>query len=180
MVAYNFLSLVRTAPAAAHGKECLDNISAYYMADEIRGIMRRMMVSISDAWWERAFGRLTARQMAKVMVDLARHVRLEQFRKHPYASVRSKETASQTDEVQGQAARVHSTYIGRLARKANPMAELGCLGSTARVNADDMTASQGWWCSTRVEICVRRLVGRGAMEAWVVCSIEPLLEVAVR
>jgi IS4 transposase len=36
LLAYNILSVVRTALAAVHGEACLANISAYYLADEIR------------------------------------------------------------------------------------------------------------------------------------------------
>jgi hypothetical protein len=81
-VAYNVLSVVRTALSAAHGEECVEEISAYYLADELRGMMRGMMVAIPTHRWQRAFGGLTARQMANVLIDLARHVRLECFTKN--------------------------------------------------------------------------------------------------
>ena len=83
LVAYNILSVTRTALAAAHGEACLETISAYYLADEIQGMMRGMMVAISDDHWQRAFGKRTAHQMANVLVFLAKRVDLECFRKHP-------------------------------------------------------------------------------------------------
>ena len=82
LVAYNILNVVRTALAAAHGEECLDDISAYYVADEIRGMMRGMMVVISDEQWQRQFGKPSARQMANILVALAKRVDLACFRKH--------------------------------------------------------------------------------------------------
>ena len=81
VVSYNILSLVRAALAAAHGEECLEEISAYYVADEVRGLMRGVMVGIPEERWRRAFGSLTARQMVHVLVALARQVDLECFRK---------------------------------------------------------------------------------------------------
>lgn len=81
VVAYNILSVVRTALAAAHG-EAVDDISAYYVADEIRGMMRGMMVVISDEHWQRQFSQRTAHQMANLLLALAKHVDLECFRKH--------------------------------------------------------------------------------------------------
>jgi IS4 transposase len=81
LVAYNILSVVRTAMATAHGEESVEEISTYYVADEIRGMMRGMMVVISDKQWERQFGQRTARQMANVLLALARQVNLECFRK---------------------------------------------------------------------------------------------------
>jgi len=82
LVAYNILSVARTALAAAHGEECLDDISAYYVADEIRGMMRGMLVVISDERWQRQFGQRSARQMANILVALAKRVDLACFRKH--------------------------------------------------------------------------------------------------
>ena len=82
LLAYNILSMTRTALAAAHGPECLDEISAYYVADEIRGMMRGMSVAVPEAAWRRQFGDLNANQMASLLVALARRVNLECFRKH--------------------------------------------------------------------------------------------------
>jgi IS4 transposase len=81
VVAYNILSVVRTAMAAAHGAAA-DDVSAYYVADEIRGMMRGMMVAIPDEHWQRQFGRRTATQMANLLLALAKQVDLESFRKH--------------------------------------------------------------------------------------------------
>jgi IS4 transposase len=82
LLAFNILSVVRTALAAAHGKECLEEISAYYVADEIHGMMRGMLVAIDDAQWQRQFGQLTPRQMANLLIQLARQVNLVCFKKH--------------------------------------------------------------------------------------------------
>jgi hypothetical protein len=82
LVAYNILSVVRSALAAAHGEEQFEEISAYYLADEIRGMMRGMMVAISDEHWQRQFSKRTAHQMANVLLALAQRVDLECFRKH--------------------------------------------------------------------------------------------------
>lgn len=82
LLAYNILSVTRTAIAAAHGPACLDEISAYYVADEIRGMMRGMSVAIPEAAWRRQFGALKSAQMANVLLALARRVNLACFRKH--------------------------------------------------------------------------------------------------
>jgi IS4 transposase len=81
VMAYNVLSVVRTAMAAAHG-EAAEDISAYYVADEIRGMMRGMMVAIPDQHWQRQFGHKTAHQIANLLLMLAKRVDLECFRKH--------------------------------------------------------------------------------------------------
>jgi hypothetical protein len=81
LMAYNILSVVRSALAAAHG-EAVDDISAYYVADEVRGMMRGMMVAIPNEHWERQFGRRTPHQLANLLLHLAKQVDLECFRKH--------------------------------------------------------------------------------------------------
>lgn len=82
LIAYNVLNIARAALAAAHGEECLDEISAYYVADEIRGMMRGMLVAIPAEKWRRQFGKLTPRQMVNVLVALAKRVNLNCFRKY--------------------------------------------------------------------------------------------------
>jgi IS4 transposase len=81
-IAYNILSLIRMALAAAHGPEWVDEISAYYLADEIRGMMRGMQVAIPDKHWQRQFGNLTNRQMMNLLIHLAKRVNLNSFRKN--------------------------------------------------------------------------------------------------
>src|ERR1700752_3525901 len=83
LIAYNILSVVRTAMATAHGEESVDQISAYYLADEIRGMTRGMKVAIPDEHWQRQFGKRTEHQMANVLLELAKRVDLESFRKDP-------------------------------------------------------------------------------------------------
>ena len=82
LVAYNILSVVRTAMSTAHGEASVEDISSYYVADEIRGMMRGMMVAIPDEHWQRQFGKCTERQLADLLVSLAKKVDLECFRKH--------------------------------------------------------------------------------------------------
>jgi IS4 transposase len=82
LVAYNILSVVRTAIATAQGEECVEDISAYYVADEIRGMMRGMMVAIPDEHWHRQFGQRTDHQMTNLLIAIAKRVDLECFRKH--------------------------------------------------------------------------------------------------
>ena len=82
LVAYNVLSVMKTALAAAHGEECLEEISGYYLADEIRGMMRGMSVAIPARHWQKQFGTLTSRQMANLLLKLAKQVNLDHFQKH--------------------------------------------------------------------------------------------------
>jgi IS4 transposase len=82
LMAYNILSVVRSALVTAHGEECVDQISAYYITDEIRGMMRGMTVAIPDNRWTESFDDLTPQQMTNVLLGLAKRVKIECFTKH--------------------------------------------------------------------------------------------------
>ena len=75
------MSVMRMSIAAAHGSECLEEISAYYLADEIRGMMRDFTIGVSDHQWKGQFGKLTLRQLANLLIHIAVLVNLTSFRK---------------------------------------------------------------------------------------------------
>jgi IS4 transposase len=81
VVAYNILSVMRAALAAVYGEECLDDISAYYLSDEIRGMMRGVTTVIPQRQWRRYFGTLSVRQMANLLMALGKRVKLKCFTK---------------------------------------------------------------------------------------------------
>ncbi len=57
-------------------------MSGYYLADEISGTYRGMMIAIDDAHWL-IFQQMTPTKLTKVLKELAENVRLSAFRKHP-------------------------------------------------------------------------------------------------
>jgi IS4 transposase len=81
LAAYNVLGVVKGAIRAAHGAEAAAEVSGYYLADEIAGTHRGMMIAIPAEHWE-AFGGLSAGQLAGVLRELAGAVRLAAFRRH--------------------------------------------------------------------------------------------------
>lgn len=83
LVAYNALSTVKAALRAAHGhRKVQDEVSGYYVADEVRGTHRGMMIAIPEPHWE-VFRAMTAAQLGQMLVALAANVRLSAFRRHP-------------------------------------------------------------------------------------------------
>lgn len=93
VVMYNALSAVVAALRAAHPEAATSASSAtgeeralsfYYLADEISGVSRGMAIAIPAEHWTAAFADLTAKQMAKKLLWLARHVQVEQFLTNPY------------------------------------------------------------------------------------------------
>jgi TPP-dependent 2-oxoacid decarboxylase len=57
-------------------------VSGYYLADEISGTYRGMMIAIDDAHWV-IFQQMTPVKLAMVLKELAANVKLSAFRKHP-------------------------------------------------------------------------------------------------
>ncbi len=83
LVAYNVLSVIKAALRAEHGAEKIqEEVSAYYLADEIAGTRRGMEIAIPPKAW-RVFQAAPTSEVAKVLVDLAGEVDLLKFRRHP-------------------------------------------------------------------------------------------------
>jgi IS4 transposase len=84
IVIYNVLSVVKGSLRAAHGVEKIEqNLSTYYVADEISGVWRGMMIAIPAPHWSEAFRGLHVDQLAQLLLRLARAVHLPRYQKHP-------------------------------------------------------------------------------------------------
>ena len=84
LVAYNLLSVVKAALRAAHGAtKVQEEVSGYYLADEVAGTWRGMMIVLPADFWHQRFATLSAKQMAAFLVQTAKHVQLSHFKKHP-------------------------------------------------------------------------------------------------
>ena len=83
LVAYNVLSVVKAAHIRVHGSDKVEaEISSYYLADEIEGIYRGMMIAIPPEEW-RVFQSMTFTELSQILKHLAGQVKLRAFRRHP-------------------------------------------------------------------------------------------------
>jgi len=83
VVAYNSLAVLKAALRRVHGAAVIDTqLSGYYVADEVSGTYRGMMIAIPSPEWH-CFRYLTVPELADVLIELAGKVRLARFRKHP-------------------------------------------------------------------------------------------------
>ena len=83
LVSYNVLSTLKAALRSVHGEAVVaEEVSGYYVADEIQMTHRGMMIAIPEDEWV-VFHDLTPVELADVLVRLARSVSLRKLRKHP-------------------------------------------------------------------------------------------------
>ena len=83
LVAYTVLAVVKAALASVHGIETIEKkVSGYYIADEISGTYRGMMIAIPQGEWI-VFRQLTQSQMVELLIFLAGKVKISAIRKHP-------------------------------------------------------------------------------------------------
>ena len=83
LIAYMILSVIKAALASVHGMDTVENkISGYYLADEISGTYRGMMVAIPNEEWL-LFRQYSNSKLIKVLKQLAANVKLSAFLKHP-------------------------------------------------------------------------------------------------
>ena len=87
LVSYNVLSVVKGALRSVHGAEAVEEVSGYYLTDEIAGTHRGMMIAIPEDEWV-VFAGLTASAPGGILKDLAARVRLSTLRKHRRGSKR--------------------------------------------------------------------------------------------
>ena len=83
LVAYIILSVMKSALGSVHGVDVIENqVSGYYIADEISATYRGMMISIDDAHWV-VFRHMPAAKLSKLLKKLANNIRLSTLQKHP-------------------------------------------------------------------------------------------------
>jgi IS4 transposase len=80
LVSYNVMSVVKAALRSVHGEEAAEGLSFYYLADEVAGTHRGMMIAIPEDEWA-VFHGLTAVAFGGMLLDLAAGVRLSAYRK---------------------------------------------------------------------------------------------------
>lgn len=81
-MAYNALSVIKAAIRVAHRQPDLtEELSGYYLAEEIAATYGGLVIAIEPDQWTRAFATLTDAEMAALLVQLASQVNPRRFRK---------------------------------------------------------------------------------------------------
>lgn len=83
LAAYNGVSLVKSAMAAAHGQQKVEEeVSFYQLSREVAATQRGLEVAVKPSQWA-PFVRMDAGQFAQTLLELARGMDLRRYRKHP-------------------------------------------------------------------------------------------------
>jgi IS4 transposase len=83
LLAYNAVSVIKAALRREHGRQKVqEEVSGYYLSLEIRRTYDGMMVAVPAPHWT-VFRQLSDSEFAEVLRDLASHVDLSKYRKHP-------------------------------------------------------------------------------------------------
>jgi Transposase DDE domain len=90
LVVYNLMGVVKGALRGVRGEAESEQMSAYYMADEMGGVYRGMMIAIPEPEWQ-VFAQMSAEDFACVLMQLAKKINLKRFRKHSRGPKKSKD-----------------------------------------------------------------------------------------
>ena len=83
LASYNVLSTIQAALRGAFGIEKVQaEVSAYYIANEVRGTAMGMSIAIDDENWT-VFQTMEPAELAHHMLGWAAHARLSKFKRHP-------------------------------------------------------------------------------------------------
>jgi hypothetical protein len=83
LIVYMILAGMKAAMASVHGIDTIENkISGYYLADELSGTYRGMMIALPDEAWK-VFRQYSMSELVKVLRQLATNIRISAFLKHP-------------------------------------------------------------------------------------------------
>lgn len=82
LVSYSVLSVIKAALGSVHGTDVIENqVSGYYLANEISGTYQGMMIAIPEEDWD-IFAQMSISELVAVFRMLSENVKLSKFRKH--------------------------------------------------------------------------------------------------
>jgi len=83
LISYMIVSVIKAALASIHGIKVIEEqVSGYYLADEISATYRGMMIALDAEQWV-IFRQLSQAELVRYLKKLAKNVKLSAFRKHP-------------------------------------------------------------------------------------------------
>jgi hypothetical protein len=84
LLLYNALAFLQAALRTAQPRKAGQRaLSMYYLADEISGVYRGMMIAVPAERWRQTFAKLTPHEFADAILSIAKKVELAQFLANP-------------------------------------------------------------------------------------------------
>ncbi len=80
LVSYNVVATLKAALRSVHGPEAVEEVSTYYLSDEIAGTYRGMRIAVPEAEW-RVFHEIPSAELANLLWEWAGMVPLATYRK---------------------------------------------------------------------------------------------------
>ena len=77
---YNLLAAIKGALRGVHGYKTVEELSNFYLTNEISGVYRGMMIALPPEKWT-VFQTMSQKQLADLLTRWARRVDLEKYRK---------------------------------------------------------------------------------------------------
>jgi len=75
--------MIKSAMSSVHGANVVENeISGYYLADELSATYRGMLIAVSEENWV-VFQQMTPHKFSTILKKLAAKMKLYRFQKHP-------------------------------------------------------------------------------------------------
>jgi hypothetical protein len=78
LVAYNLFSALKSLLGSVHGTDVAGKLSYYYLADELEGTYRGMMIALPPSQWK-DFGQMSLTQLSSLLQDWAAKVNMRAF-----------------------------------------------------------------------------------------------------
>jgi hypothetical protein len=86
LLTYNMCSVLKAAIASAHGDpSLLQELSGYYLGEEIAATYGGMLIAIAPQQWTKTFAHLTVKELTTLLKQLAKHVDVSRYKKHKRA-----------------------------------------------------------------------------------------------
>jgi hypothetical protein len=76
--------VIRATMQSVHGEEVADNLSIYYMSNEIAASYDGMSVVLDDDFWRDRYAEKTSRQIATELKRIAKNMRLKKYKKNKW------------------------------------------------------------------------------------------------
>lgn len=81
LISYNVLSLVKASVEVVHGADVAEELSVYYMAEEVATTYHGMCIAITPTEFAKRFSKLTPADLAEELKQMAAHIELRRYRR---------------------------------------------------------------------------------------------------